>query len=290
MEQPLSKDTRRNFLQKTILTAGSMWLFYPQLRVTKDLINWIITMNNEDSNTLIEGVDSYWIEGIQKPLILTNINHKDKWIHNIWIVHTHFRMKLHWDELKKEIDNADIVLLESWFDDFFWDVFNDAMKKKSIIIDPSNSILNLYGFVWLTYITFSAIQWIATDSLRSKIKLFLGTLIGGELLPLLTPLSLIKFDLWYGLEDDHSFIIDWRTIFMHSAILKIKKENPDKKILVITGDIHARMFEYYFNNSEIAEEKRLLYEKIYFWHIHIWQWNEHTKGKNWNNIKKFKHI
>ncbi|MBP9779029.1 hypothetical protein KBD33_00230 [Candidatus Gracilibacteria bacterium] len=290
MEQPLSKDTRRNFLQKTILTAGSMGLFYPQLRVTKDLINGIITMNNEDSNTLIEGVDSYGIEGIQKPLILTNINHKDKGIHNIGIVHTHFRMKLHWDELKKEIDNADIVLLESGFDDFFGDVFNDAMKKKSIIIDPSNSILNLYGFVGLTYITFSAIQGIATDSLRSKIKLFLGTLIGGELLPLLTPLSLIKFDLGYGLEDDHSFIIDGRTIFMHSAILKIKKENPDKKILVITGDIHARMFEYYFNNSEIAEEKRLLYEKIYFGHIHIGQGNEHTKGKNGNNIKKFKHI
>ena len=63
------------------------------------------------------------------------------------------------------------------------------------------------------------------------------------------------------IEKARSFIIDGRTIHMLKNIEKVIKENPNKKILVLSGDTHARGFEAY-----LKQKNRTLYhfkKKVY---------------------------
>jgi hypothetical protein len=65
---------------------------------------------------------------------------------------------------------------------------------------------------------------------------------------------------------DLSFFADGRTVKMLEHIERIASENADKKLLVITGSIHAAGFDYYLQNSatrKLFEVKKALYNILY---------------------------
>ncbi len=66
---------------------------------------------------------------------------------------------------------------------------------------------------------------------------------------------------------DLSYVIDARTVFMYKHIKEISSKNPGKKLLVVSGDLHARGFEYYREHPKVFQTKLALYEATYEPHL-----------------------
>jgi hypothetical protein len=59
-------------------------------------------------------------------------------------------------------------------------------------------------------------------------------------------------------------------IFMVLDIMKVMKENPETKIVVITGDAHATGINYYLYESEGQRKfKAIIYNIVYGWTKHL---------------------
>lgn len=65
---------------------------------------------------------------------------------------------------------------------------------------------------------------------------------------------------------DVSFVVDARTILMLDHMTHIAEKHPGKKLLVISGDMHARGYNYYRSSAAahtLYESKKAIYEGIY---------------------------
>jgi hypothetical protein len=116
--------------------------------------------------------------------------------------------------------------------------FKEGLTKSDKEID---NIGKSFGMIF-------GLDYFATESLSSHFGKVLSTAANQEF-------ARYNFD----------FHIDGRTIFMLLSILKIIKENPGKKIVVVTGNAHAEMFEVYSNDENLLEFKlkSFLYNIIY---------------------------
>lgn len=72
----------------------------------------------------------------------------------------------------------------------------------------------------------------------------------------------------YYARHDVSYTGDARTVFMKLALDKIRAENPGKRVVTITGDIHAKGIEMYSRDSHAFElaVKGLIYNLVYYFH------------------------
>jgi hypothetical protein len=65
---------------------------------------------------------------------------------------------------------------------------------------------------------------------------------------------------------DVGFVTDARTVFMIDNAIEIAKAHPGAKILVMSGDLHAKGFSYYLSNSStraLLDAKRALHRQLY---------------------------
>jgi hypothetical protein len=97
---------------------------------------------------------------------------------------------------------------------------------------------------------------------------FSPTLIGSMLTTRLNDIENSKGE--YDAKYDISLMGDGRTIFMVLDIMKVMKENPETKIVVITGDAHATGINYYLYESEGQRKfKAIIYNIVYGWTKHL---------------------
>lgn len=203
---------------------------------------------------------------------------------NIWVVHLNSMLdeQINWSILSEAISEADIIALERW--ESYFGIIEEIwikMWKMTKDIDPSNwrlSWIVWWAALWLSFINILWMYWIDVVSLKEnkeKIRdnrkkyLFhiLKTLWIAQLSifpPSFIWSLLLTDEDEYGGKYDIGHTADARTIFMTLEIMKLQEKYPDKKILSITGDEHAKWINYYLYEAEWQREfKKVIYNLIY---------------------------
>jgi hypothetical protein len=192
--------------------------------------------------------------------------------------------------LGQSILEADIVLLENTGGPYFSKVADFAQKQNKTVINIDHAwgaMRDLLQFGITMWATFRSVRQLGKDPValgktedekleirKDYIKYVLTTLGISELG--LFPPTFLATGLASSLKDpsgksdeyfekyDISATGDGRTVFMAIEVLKERKKNPDKKIVVVTGDTHAKGINYYLNDAEgELKLKNVLYNVVY---------------------------
>jgi hypothetical protein len=204
---------------------------------------------------------------------------------NIRVLHDDKLLDYYKTKIHPEIDKADIILLEypaiskdeyntnGWFA-----TFAKYAKEKGKVVDEIDFHNSLTDYTKIVVGATAGIVVLRTiiDSFEEKseesvkFRTYFAGLLGLDFFSF-TPKSEIVGNIASSIGGKetmrYNFDLktDGRTIFMLLRILKTIKDNPGKKILVVTGDAHAEMFEVYSKNETEREFKikSFLYEIAY---------------------------
>ena len=196
---------------------------------------------------------------------------------NLGVKHAESLFDYYKPYLTQAISKADIVLLE--YGDWFEKIGEIAkgLGKDVMCIDPRSVSLELV-MSFLSYasviesIDLSSINLFDKEQRKEWVKAVARAYLYSQL-GLMPPSAALSFmtpndESEYSFKYDISYLFDARTIIMLDRIEKIAKKNPNKKIAVITGDEHAKGFNFYLKkeNEELRRRKSALYSIVYYLH------------------------
>ncbi len=212
---------------------------------------------------------------------------------NIGVSHDSDLLPVHLEKtfLGQAIQEADIVLLEHPRGDYFGllKTYAEKLGKQVVNIDTDSSIRQGMSIIASLWAGFRAVQQLDIDfvgiglseeekyDLRKEWITYLLKTFGISELGIFPPTllgSILKNRAedpdnqrgTYDAKHDISFTGDGRTVFMVLDTLKVMKENPNKKIVVVTGDVHATGINYYLNEAEgQLKLKEIIYNMVYGW-------------------------
>ena len=278
-EQIENNHTRRWFLTKVwsyalswVVSSSVWWIIAP----SGILMIWSIFSDKENEDLAIKNSENKFVY----------LRTRDSQFVNIGVRHIpeYLETQLHETFMGKSIEEADIILLEKW-----WEYFPELEKhcidkwKRVQNMDMSHgNISDIFGMGATTLSALGIFDLYTRDVMqlgniwdpeeKKKIRLqyiqqCLSLLWIAQLWifpPSLIASIILSWENEYKAQYDISHTWDARTVFMAIQVLKTMKENPGKKVLAISGDFHARWIHYYLYEAEGQREfKNIIYNIIY---------------------------
>jgi hypothetical protein len=169
------------------------------------------------------------------------------------------------------VKSSDLVLLELGPKGGYFDILSknaEDKKVKSFNIDQANGYISQVlgimadtGFCWNIFVSESGDR-------KKVLPIMYGN---GTFSPIFIDSILSELGRELGINKDlemplsFSHVIDGRNIFMTLAIMKVRKENPNARIVCVTGDVHAIAIDKYLKKENEREFKGLIYSLLYGW-------------------------
>ncbi len=211
---------------------------------------------------------------------------------NLGVIHARSLLSEYMPFFRKAVQENDIVALEGEEGRFFFQEIGEMVLgrgKKLVYIDTGRSFSQTLGItmqiITLAYsldIFFDFFnkekreKWLedTRSSLKESLKRdaeLLGVSQFNIVPPSLLTSTYVSDKSQYPLRFDISYTGDARTVFMLANLKRLAKSNPDKKIVVITGEAHARGFDFYLQHPHLFEYKAklLLYNLVYILHKNL---------------------
>lgn len=280
IEKSLENESRRAFLKKSAtnvatFTAASVCSIiatnpFPIVGLWEVTYNEIIKDNQDktDEDSEIE----------KDTRIHTNNEHfiNNSTYRNLWVTHTEEEFKKNKKNIIDTIELSDIILLEVGPEDGYFDKIAKICKEKNktIYYIDNHGFINMLAstlcmwigsVLWIENILnhkeLQSLEWIKKQSRRN----FLAVILWLNTVVLTYPLLYWeRKKLSYEWQYDISYIVDARTVFMLWNIFDLIKQHKWKKFLSITGDVHAKWFEYYIENKDSFELRKKIYSNTYW--------------------------
>jgi len=197
-------------------------------------------------------------------------------LRNLGVQHSKKSFEKNARYILEALNAADVVLLEHTSGDYFNDIARYAKDKvKSVYNIDDDSYRRQKIGVFASY--GSAIGAFVAGQTKDKLaekevlKYVYGSLLAVSQIGILPPSLIVSIfarkknipGVLHSTHLDFSYTGDARTIFMYDNVQRVLKIKKDKKILIITGDVHAESLEYYFDHPVQAQRKHTLYKVLY---------------------------
>lgn len=180
------------------------------------------------------------------------------------------------------IENSDIILHEKG--SYFNNIVDLYPEKDAFNIDKSNAKISRYVWNGATAVSslmsiyqlkfdFLAINKDKEDKkeVRKKWLKYIIATLGISHLSMFPPSFIYGLSFREDKEDEYDFMYDishigdGRTVFMALEVLKYQEKYPDKKIVAITWNGHAKWIDYYLYDAVWQREfKKIIYNIIYW--------------------------
>ena len=272
IEKPLESKSRRNFLKKSVtnvatLTAASVGGIIAANPFPSICLWWVLSGIINDNSGPEENSRAY-----------TNNEHIiDSTIYrNLWVIHTEEKFKKNKKNIINAIELSDIILLEAGPEDGYFDKIAKICKEKNktvyyidnhgfINILASSLCMWIGNALWieniLSHKELQSLEWLKKQTRRN----FLAVILWLNTVVLTYPLLYwARKKLPYEWQYDISYIVDGRTVFMLWNIFDLIKQYKWKRFLSITGDVHAKWFEYYIENQDAFNLRKKIYSNTYW--------------------------
>jgi hypothetical protein len=269
-EQSLEKaklPNRRGFLgtilKHTLVAAETAYMITPLAYIHSK-------MDQREEERVVPEVDGYPFTDSAHSLLSSTFR-------NIGVLHTDAHYARDKEFLSSAIREADIILVESgpYFDRLREEA--SSLGKETVGIDYYNRYKMWRSLNNSPWIAAAAGGWLGLDyainyfsentDLTPKIRQGVARLVGyvsaNAAVP--SPQTTANFEFApdrYPVED-MSFMIDARTVKMLHHIQQVASANEGKKILAITGDMHAKGIDIYLEQPALFKAKNWFYDLVY---------------------------